>query len=59
MAGEGQFLIDLSNYDQYLKQSTQSRSGTPDGNVYFNKTTGAIEFIQADEFGDLFVFQRS
>ncbi len=53
MAGEGQFLIDLSNYDQYLKQSTQSRSGTPDGNVYFNKTTGAIEFIQADELATI------
>lgn len=42
-------LIDLSNYATTLVQSTQSRSGTPDGNIYFNKTTGEIEFIDASE----------
>ena len=31
MAG---ILIDLSNYDSLLVQSTQSRTGTPDG-MYF------------------------
>ncbi|RLD00696.1 MAG: hypothetical protein DRI46_06800 [Chloroflexi bacterium] len=42
-------LIDLSNYDTHLVQSTQSRSGTPDGNIYFDKTSGEIEFITASE----------
>ena len=42
-------LIDLSNYDTLLVQSTQDRAGTPDGNVYFDKATGEIEFINATE----------
>ena len=42
-------LIDLSNYDTMLVQSTQSRGGTPDGNVYFNTTSGTIEFITKQE----------
>jgi len=42
-------LIDLSNYSTTLVQSTDSRAGTPDGNVYFNKATGEIEFISASE----------
>lgn len=42
-------LIDLSNYDTLLKQSTTSRGSTPNGNVYFNKTTGKIEFITKQE----------
>lgn len=42
-------LIDLSNYDVALKQSTASRSGSPNGNVYFNKSTGKIEFITKQE----------
>jgi hypothetical protein len=42
-------LIDLSNYNTLLKQSTTDRLNSPDGNVYFNKTTGEIEFIPADE----------
>lgn len=42
-------LIDLSNYDTLLQQSTQGRSGTPDGNVFFDTTNGKIEFITADE----------
>jgi len=45
-------LIDLSNYDSLLVQSTQSRSGTPDGNVFFD-TTGKIEFIRNDELGTI------
>lgn len=53
MSGEGQFLIDLSNYDSLLIQSTASRSGTPDGNVYFNKSTGEIEFIRVDELATI------
>ena len=42
-------IIDLSNYDTTLVQSTQGRAGTPDGNVYFDKATGKIEFISATE----------
>ncbi len=46
-------LIDLSNYDSLLVQSTESRSGTPDGNVYFNKVTGAHEFITKQELAQV------
>ena len=42
-------LIDLSNYDTLLVQSTQGRSGTPDGNIYFDLTSGTIEIITASE----------
>ncbi len=41
-------IIDLSNYDTTLVQSTDSSSGTPDGNVYFDKATGKIEFIPVE-----------
>lgn len=46
-------LIDLSNYATTLVQSTQGRSGTPDGNVYFDKANGRIEFIHAGELATL------
>lgn len=46
-------LIDLSNYSTTLVQSTQSRAGTPDGNVYFDKAGGTIEFIPASELPTL------
>ncbi len=42
-------LIDLSNYDTLLVQSTQGRSGTPDGNIYFDTTNGRVELITAEE----------
>lgn len=42
-------LIDLSNYDTMLVQSTQGRAGTPDGNVFFDTTNGLIEFITLQE----------
>lgn len=42
-------LIDLSNYNTLLVQSTQARSGTPDGNIFFNTTTGEVELITAEE----------
>jgi len=50
MAG---ILIDLSNYDSLLVQSSQGRSGSPDGNVYFDKTNGKIEFILNSELGTI------
>lgn len=45
--------IDLSNYNTTLVQSTQGRAGTPDGNVYFDKANGRIEFISATELPTL------
>jgi YD repeat-containing protein len=46
-------LIDLTNYDSLLKQSTQGRAGSPDGNVYFDKATGKIEFITKQELAQI------
>ncbi|MCD6176555.1 MAG: hypothetical protein J7K29_01815 [Candidatus Cloacimonetes bacterium] len=46
-------IIDLSNYDTTLVQSTAGRAGTPDGNIFFDKTNGKIEFISADELPTL------
>lgn len=46
-------LIDLSNYDTLLVQSTDTRGGTPDGNVYFNTTSGTIEFITKQELAQV------
>ena len=42
-------LIDQTNFDDYLVQSTEGRSGTPDGNVYFDKENNIIELIGVDE----------
>jgi hypothetical protein len=42
-------LIDETNYGQYLKQSSQPRSGSPDGNVYFDNVNDVIEMIGVDE----------
>ncbi len=46
-------LIDLSNYDTMLVQSTQGRAGTPDGNVYFDKANGKVEFITKQELAQV------
>ena len=43
-------LIDLSNYDDLLNQSTTSgRSGTPNGNIFFDVTNGILELITVEE----------
>jgi len=42
-------LIDLSNFSSLLVQSTEGRSGTPDGNIFFNVATGQIEIITYEE----------
>ena len=42
-------LIDQTNFASYLKQSSQSRSGTPDGNIYFDVANNVIELIGVDE----------
>ena len=41
--------IDLSNNHLYLVRSTQGRAGVPDGNVFFNTTTGEMEFLAIEE----------
>ena len=46
-------LIDLSNYDSLLVQSTQSRSGSPDGNIFFDVANGRIEIITAEELANV------
>lgn len=43
-------LIDLSNYDDLLNQSTTGgRDGTANGNVYFDTTNGIMELITVEE----------
>ena len=42
-------LIDLSNYDSALAQSSVGRAGVPDGNVFFDVANNKIEFIAAGE----------
>jgi len=46
-------LIDLSNYATTLIPSTVGRSGTPDGNVFFDTTNGKLELIPLDELATL------
>ena len=46
-------LIDLSNYDTCLKLSTASRSGTPDGNIFFDVTGGTVELITREELAQI------
>ena len=47
--------IDLSNYASALYPSTDSRAGTPTGNVYFNKASGLIEFIEVGELATFII----
>jgi hypothetical protein len=42
-------LIDLSNYATMLVQSSESRTGTPDGNIFFDTANGRIEIITLEE----------
>jgi len=42
-------IIDLSNYATHLVQSTVGRTGTPDGNIYFDTANKRIELITAEE----------
>ncbi len=42
-------IIDLSNYDTLLNQSTSGRAGTPDGNIYFDVLSGILELITVEE----------
>ena len=42
-------LIDLSNFDDLLVLSTQSRSGMPDGNIFLDYENGRCEIITVQE----------
>jgi len=42
-------LIDLSNYDTLLNQSSVGRAGTPNGNIFFDTTNGILELITVEE----------
>ena len=45
--------INETNYSTLLVQSTQGRSGTPDGNIYFDTVNGRIEIITAEELANV------
>lgn len=42
-------LIDHTNFATTLKQSTQPRSGTPDGNWFYDRENNIVQLIGADE----------
>lgn len=42
-------LIDETNYNLYLLESSQGRAGTPDGNVFFDVANNKVEMIGVDE----------
>jgi len=42
-------LIDLSNYDSLLAQSTLGRATFPNGNIFFDTASGILELITAEE----------
>ena len=44
----GQLITHL-NYAQYLKESTNPRGSSPNGNIYFDVANNKIQFIGADE----------
>lgn len=46
-------LIDLSNYDSLLVQSSAGRAGTPDGNMFFDVVNSKWEGIRADELANV------
>jgi len=46
-------LIDLSNFGDLLVQSTLSRSGAVDGNIFFDVANGRIELVTVGELATL------
>lgn len=46
-------LITASNQDTLLVESTQSRAGTPDGNIFFDTANDRIELITAEELANV------
>ena len=45
-------LIDHTNYNTHLVQSSQARSGTPDGNIFFGDN-GLVQLITAEELSQV------
>lgn len=45
--------INISNYDTLLVESSQGRSGTPDGNVYFDVDNDRIELITREDLAQV------
>lgn len=46
-------LIDIDNFSTLLVASTDSVTGTPDGNIYFNTTNDTIELITAEDLAQV------
>lgn len=46
-------LINAANCISMLRLSTQSRSDTPDGNIFFNTDTGELELITREELSQV------
>jgi hypothetical protein len=46
-------IIELDNFEVNLAKSTVGRSGTPDGNVFFDVQNGLIEFLSATEIATI------
>ena len=46
-------LITLANFSTLLVQSTQSRAGTPDGNIFFDQANDRIELITAEDLSQV------
>lgn len=46
-------LIDLSNYATLLKSSSAGRSGSPNGNIFFDVANGRIELITREELAQV------
>lgn len=45
--------INISNFDTLLVESSSGRSGTPNGNVYFDTENDLIEIITAEELAQV------
>jgi hypothetical protein len=45
--------ITKDNFDTLLVQSSQSRSGSPDGNIFFDAANGLIEIITREEMAQV------
>ena len=45
--------ITVNNFSTLLVQSSQPRSGTPDGNIYFGADTGLLQIITAEELAQV------
>ena len=46
-------LIDLSNFASLLVQSSEGRTETPDGNIFFDVATGNFEIITREELAQV------